>query len=164
MLRAGVYEHAIAQTATVISLRVGLATELVLWQVPWVEFNECVQNCDFGRSYSATNSDLIPTLAIALIPSYRLGRMTYFGGLTLRNQPTITEQNLTQIPDNDGGPQAGPFTATVHVGVGVDVGAGIHASVIVHDTLTDRPITYGPSVGLELEIPLGERVAPRAAI
>lgn len=185
---AGVYEHALAQNATVVSptspritdatlngvgfslrwstrtevpgFHIGIALEVVDWHVPWVEFNQCVQNCDAGGSYAATDSKMIPTFGVAIGPSYRVGRMTYFGGITIRNQPTITELNTTTVPDDDGGPNGGAVTVTLHAGVGVDVGGGVHANAFVHDTVTDSPIAYGPSVGLELEIPLGQRVGP----
>lgn len=187
---AGVYEHALAQDATVVSptapriidatlngaglslrwsaptatpgFRVGIALEAVLWHVPWVEFNQCVQDCDYGQTYAATDSEMIPTFGVALVPSYRAGRMTYFGGITIRNQPTITELNTTTVPDDDGGPNAGKFNVTLHAGVGVDVGDGIHANAFLHDTVTNDPIAYGPSVGLEVAIPLGARVPPKA--
>jgi hypothetical protein len=182
---AGVYEHAITQGATVLSstapqitdatldgggislrwsvpteipgFRVAVATEVVLWHVPWVEYNKCEPPCSYGTSYGATNSEIIPTLALAVVPSYRTGRMTYFGGATLRNQPTITEVLVTTQPDSDGGPNSGQFNLTVHAGVGVDVGAGIHANVFVHETMTTNPISYSPSVGMEVVIPFGNR-------
>lgn len=53
---------------------------------------------------------------------------------------------------------------TLHAGVGVDVGGGVHANAFVHDTVTNDPIAYGPSVGLELEVPLGKRVPPPRAL
>ena len=102
--------------------------------------------------------------SFAVITSYRTGRMTYFGGVTVRNQPTITEEYTTNIPDNDGGPNAGKFNLTFHAGVGVDVGSGVHASVFVDDTVPGDPVSYGPSVGMQLEIPLGERIAPHNPI
>ena len=189
---AGVYEHALAQNATVVSptsprisdatlngygfslrwsttteepgFHVGIALEVVAWHVPWVEYNQCVENCDSSTSYAATDSKMIPTLGLAIGPSYRVGRMTYFGGITIRNQPTITELNTTTVPDDDGGPNAGPINLTLHAGVGVDVGDGIHANAFVHDTVTDNPIAYGPSIGLEVEIPLGKRVPPQSVL
>ena len=189
---AGIFEHAITQTATVVSptspkitdaslsgaglalrwstptstpgLRVAFATELVLWNVPYAEFNQCVQPCTYGASFAADNGEIIPTLGVAVITSYRTGRMTYFGGATLRNQPTITELNLTTIPDNDGGPSSGKFNLTLHAGVGVDIGSGVQASAFIDQTIPSDPVSYGPSVGMQLEIPLGDRIAPRTAL
>jgi hypothetical protein len=112
----------------------------------------------------ATDSKMIPTFGVALVPSYRVGRMTYFGGITVRNQPTITELHTTTEPDDDGGPNGGTINVTLHAGVGVDVGGGVHANAFVHDTVTNDPIAYGPSVGLELEVPLGKRVPPPRAL
>jgi hypothetical protein len=112
----GVYEHAIAQNATVLStsepkitgatlagpgvqatysidtgtpgFRVGLATEIVFWNIPWVEYTSCVQNCVVpGYTYSDRGATVVPTMALAIVPSYRTGALTYFGGFTARNQP-----------------------------------------------------------------------------
>ena len=189
---AGVYEQALAQNATAVSptsprisdatlngvgfslrwstwtevpgFHVAIALEIMTWHVPWVEYNQCVQNCDSNTSYAATDSKMIPTFGVALGPSYRVGRMTYFGGMTIRNQPTITELNTTTTPDDDGGPNGGSVTVTLHAGVGVDVGAGVHANAILQDTVSTDPIAYGPSIGLEVEIPLGKRVPPQSVL
>jgi len=187
----GVYEHAIAQNATVLSpsepaikdatlagpgvqamysietgepgFRVGLATEIVFWNIPWVEYTSCIQNCVVpGYTYSDRGASVVPTLAFAIVPSYRTGPLTYFGGFTARNQPTITEKTITTVPDSDGDVQGGPFNITAHAGVAVELGAGVRASLMVHQTITRDPIAYGPGVGLMISLPLG-RDQPRIA-
>ena len=187
----GVYEHAIAQNATVLSasepaikdatlagpgvqasysidtgtpgFRVGLATEIVFWNIPWVEYTSCIQDCVVpGYTYSERGATVVPTLAFAVIPSYRSGPLTYFGGFTARNQPTITEKIVTTLPDDSGDVRGGPFNITAHAGVSVELGAGIRASLLVHQTVTRDPIAYGPGVGVMFSVPLG-RDQPRAA-
>lgn len=186
---AGVYEHAIASTATVVSpseppiknatlaggglqvsysmptgtpgLRIGIAGELVVWHVPWVEYTTCVQNCVVnGYTYSNTGATNTPTAGLAVIPSYRHGRMIYFGGVTVRNHPTITEKTTTNLPDQDGDVQDGPLNVTLHAGIGVDVGSGVRANLFVHQTVTRDPIAYGPAIGMTVSIPLGDRAQP----
>jgi hypothetical protein len=187
-----IYQHAIAQNATVVSptspqitqatlagagaqlaysiptgtpgLRVGIAAELVIWHVPWVEFTECVENCSVpGYNYSNTGADDEPTLGFALVPSYKTGSLTLFGGVTIRNHPTVTQTTVTTLPDSDGDVQAGPFNATVHAGLGIDLGGGVTAKLLVHQTVTRDPVSYGPGVGLMLSIPLGHDEPPPPA-
>lgn len=132
-------------------LRIGMAIEGVVWNVPWVEFSTCAPNCG---SISTDRADLVPTLGIALIPSYKVGPVTIFGGATMRNQPTIAAETVTYGAPDSNGPDVGDWTFTAHAGVGVELGAGVKATAIVHYTF-GGPINYGPSVAFEVAIPFG---------
>lgn len=134
-------------------LRIGMAIEGVVWSVPWVQFSTCAPNCG---SIATDKADLVPTLGIAFIPSYKFGRVTLFGGATMRNQPTIAAETYTVGAPDQEGPDVGSWTFTAHGGVAVDVGSGVKATAIVHDTF-GGPIAYGPSVAVELSIPLGDQ-------
>jgi hypothetical protein len=143
--------------------RIGVSSELMAWSIPWVQYTICVDNC-IGSSIAIMDkgSDSVPTLAFGVTPSYRSGPVTVFGGFTARNQPTITEKIETNLP----GPadvQEGPYNITGHAGVALDLGGGVKASLLVHQTITSDPIAYGPGVGLMLSIPLGRDSAPVAA-
>lgn len=135
-------------------LRVGLAFEAVVWSVPWAQFSTCSSDLDGCGHVASDRSDLVPTLGVGLVPSYRDGRMTYFGGASIRNQPTISEVTVTEGAPDSSGPDTGPATITFMAGAGVDVGHGVHANAFVHQTI-GGPIDYGPSVGFEVAIPLG---------
>jgi hypothetical protein len=142
--------------------RIGLAIETTMWSVPWVEYTTCIDVCSVpGFTYSQRGSQDVLVAKFAVIPSYRIGAMTYFGGVTLQNQPTITEKIVTSLPE-DGGVEGGPVNVTAHAGLAVEIGAGIRASAFVHQTLTRDPINYGPGLGMAISIPLG-RKEPRAA-
>jgi hypothetical protein len=128
-----------------------------MWSVPWVEYTTCIDLCSVpGFTYSQRGNEDVLIAKLALVPSYRIGAMTYFGGVTLQNQPTITEKIETTLPEG-GGVQGGPLNATVHAGLAVEVGAGIRASAFVHQTLTHDPINYGPGLGMAISIPLGRK-------
>lgn len=144
--------------------RVGFATEIVFWNIPWVEYTSCIDNCFGGPyTYSQRDSTVIPTAAFAIVPSYRTGALTLFGGLTARNHPTITEKVITTIPDSNGDVDSGPYNLTAHAGVAVELGGGVRASVFVHQTLTSDPVAYGPGLGMLLSIPLGHDAPPPPA-
>ncbi len=137
--------------------RVGVSTELLFWSVPWVQYTTCVStNCDTpGYTYSDRGSDLVPTLAFGITPSYRNGPLTVFGGVTARNQPTITGLIYTQDPDSDADVQAGPFNVTLHAGLEYMFADAVNVSLVVHQTVTTDPIQSGPGIGLMVRIPFG---------
>ncbi|CAN5909863.1 hypothetical protein BH11MYX2_BH11MYX2_12630 [soil metagenome] len=140
------------------AFRIGLAIEGVVWNVPWVEFSTCDASC---VTVTTDQADLVPTLGVALIPSYRVGRVTLFGGATIRNQPTITQETITYGSPDSEGPNSGSWAFTFHAGVGVELGHGVRANTVLHDTV-GGPVAYGPSVAFELAIPLGDRAQPAA--
>ncbi len=137
--------------------RIGVSTELMFWSVPWVQYTTCVStNCDSpGFTYSDRGSDLVPTLAFGITPSYHSGPLTLFGGVTARNQPTITGLIYTQDPDSDADVQNGPFNVTLHAGVEYEVSDAVKISLLVHQTVTTNPIESGPGIGLMVRIPFG---------
>jgi len=141
---------------SVPGLRVGVSVELLVWSVPWVQYTVCVQNCLPGPSYAVMDkgTDTVATFALGVIPSYRVGRLTVFGGATIRNHPTITEKILTDEP-GDAEVRGGPFNLTVHVGAAVDLGGGVRASLLLDQTVTADPVSYGPGVAAMLAIPFG---------
>ena len=147
----GTFQYGVAQNATVLSssepkikdanlsgigvtmamslptgepgFRIGLALETTVWSVPWVEYTSCIDLCTVpGYTYSQQGSQNVLVAKLAVIPSYRIGAMTYFGGLTLQNQPTITEKFVTTVPDSDGDVNGGPVNVTAHAGLAVEVG------------------------------------------
>ncbi len=136
--------------------RVALSSELVVWSVPWVEYTTCIANCigNGGYTTSSKGSDNVPTLAVGVTPSYRTGRFTLFGGVTVRNHPTVDQTIRTDIPQ-DPDVSSGPFNVTLHAGAAVELGAGVRASLLVHQTVTTDPVAYGPSIGVMVAIPLG---------
>ena len=136
--------------------RLALSSEVLVWSVPWVQYTTCIQNCVGigGGTTSDKGSDSVPTLAFGLTPSYRTGRVTFFGGITVRNHPTIDPTIRTNIP-MDPDVSSGPYNATLHAGAAVELGAGVRASLLVHETITTNPVVYGPSLALMVSIPLG---------
>lgn len=145
--------------------RIGVATELMMWTIPWVQYSTCVDNCgtSTGTTVMSTGRDQVPTIALAIVPSYRAGRLTVFGGFTARNHPTIIEKIDTVLPNEPADVQSGPFNITAQAGAEIEISSGVTASVLVHQTLTRDPVIYGPSLAAMLTIPLGRDEPPPAA-
>jgi hypothetical protein len=177
-----VHEHGLASTATAIhdsqppltdddvtgngiimaysietgtpGFRVGIATELLVWDAPWVQYTSCVANCGTpGYTVESNGHSSVGTAALGVVPSYRYGRFTVFGGLTVRNQPTLSEKTYTNVPA-DPEVQGGPANWILHAGADVDIAYGIRASVFVHHDLSADPVNYGPAIGAMLTLPL----------
>lgn len=135
--------------------RFGLAGELLVWAVPWVQYTTCVDTCpDPGYTTMDRGTSNVPALALAVVESYHQGPWTVFFGATGRNHPTITEKIETVDPD-PADVQAGPFNLILDAGVEVDLGGGLRASLLVHQTVTRDPIVYAPGIGAMLTLPLG---------
>lgn len=146
-------------------LRIGLMAEMLVWSVPYVQYDNCIMNCE-GVSTNVTTyegADSVATFAFGLIPSYRSGKLTVFGGMTIRNQPTVEEKLETVLP-GDAGVEGGPWNVTLHVGAEYDFGVA-RMGVLVHQTVTRDPIEYGPSLAAMLTIPFGDpRPTPPAPV
>jgi hypothetical protein len=190
---AAIYEHGLASTAHAVTssqpsidngpvvgyglgwtysirtgtpgFRVAIANEIVFWSTPWVQYSTCVDMCvgTPGSTVVDRGSSIVPAFVLGVTPSYRTGRVTIFGGLTLRNHPTIVEKVDTNYVD-DPDVSTGPWNLIAHAGVSVELGAGVRASVLVHQDLVADPVAYGPGIGVMLAIPIGGERAPQPAL
>ena len=141
-------------------LRIAFAMRLTIWSVPYTEYRACVSNCTedgYPTDYTdeVKGSDSIGQLALAVVPSYRTGKVTYFGGLTAANHPTLIEKGTELATDTDGNVQSGPLNVIAHAGVSLDLGGGVTASAYVAQDLATDPVRYRPSVGAAVSLPLG---------
>jgi len=144
-------------------IRVGLAADLVVYDVPTVSYTTCSANCTDPRTQVTQESDMVGVWSFAIIPSWRRGRFTGFAGATLKNHPTIEKSVVVSTygypdPEVDGGPVNVVFSA----GAEVDLAAGFKASVLAYNVVGADPVDYGPTVALGLTVPLGRPVAPPA--
>jgi hypothetical protein len=131
-------------------LSIGSTIEIMGWSIPYVEYRTCV---DCTSSYTVIDHGRANplTLGLGVAPSYRSGRVTYFGGLFARNHPTTLrkEYNVTTF-DGDGDVQSGPFNVLLHAGIEIELQPWLSALVIVHQDAIANPVQYGPGVGVAL--------------
>ena len=99
-------------------LSIGTTLEVLAWSVPYVEYRTCT-SCpslytivDHGRAHPMT-------LGLGIAPSYRSGKVTFFGGAFARNHPTTLRKELnTDVTFDDGGDvESGPLNLLFHAGV-----------------------------------------------
>lgn len=142
-------------------LRLGLASDLLIYTVPWVEYDTCATNCG-GVSYSIVSREnkSATVFSLALIPSWHHDRFTVFGGLTLRNHPTTPLGGTTVIP-GEGGVDGGPAYLIASAGIEVAIGGEVKAMAMIYQPLMSDPVTYYPTVALALSVGFGSSPAPQ---
>ncbi len=153
--------------------RIGLSAELIGWSIPYVEYSTCIDFCPEGPTTIITRDTApIMQLGIGIVPSYRFGGWTFFGGLTGRSHPTIEEKVISNGFSAD--VEEGPFNAILHGGVAYDANERVRFKLEMHQTVTQAPVAYGPGIGFALEVGIGpmipkdppptETVAPAAVV
>lgn len=129
---------------------VGLGVELMRWSIPYIEYRTCVENCegvdDFQEDHGQTGE---MTFGVGITPAYRVGRFTIFGGVHMRNHPTINRKGTEYTEYNDEDLEAGPPNWMLNAGVAVKLGA-FTALALVHQDLDTDPVRYGPGIGVAI--------------
>ncbi|HTL31789.1 MAG TPA: hypothetical protein VL326_01625 [Kofleriaceae bacterium] len=136
--------------------RIGIDTELTTWGIPYLSFTESsvssTPDVDRGR-------DIVGMAALGVTPSYRSGPWTVYGGMTVRNHPTMIEEVTSEWVAPEPDVQEGPFNAIAAAGVGFRED-NVEVVADVHQTLTTDPVRYGPAIGVTLKIFGGKNVLP----
>jgi hypothetical protein len=156
---AGLTAHYSAPTPNP-DLRIGVAAEYQRVSVPWVEYRTCVSNC-LGKPYTTVrrSQSRVPSRALALIPSYRVrDDVVVFGGMTLRNHPTIPRESIEYGSTSSSKLRAGPVNTIASAGVEYQSAFGPRFMLTVDQPLAGDPIWYGPSFGMGVSIPLGAKL------
>ncbi len=146
------------------NLTVGINSELVFWSVPWIEYSTCVMNCG-GVQWTVVREDRasISQLAVGVVPTFRSGNMTFWGGLSFRNHPTIEQKGTEVGVDIGDDVEEGSFNTVLSAGGDLELGGGFRAGLTIYQVVHGLPAKYGPSLAATLTIPLGRRDTPPAA-
>nr|HEX4314936.1 hypothetical protein [Kofleriaceae bacterium] len=136
-----------------------IATQLeaVDWSVPYVEYEECTDCVTPGYTTIDHGRTTIAQFGAGLLPSYRRGRMTYFGGVFLQNHPTTPRKSIDVTLDTDDGDvRGGPANLLVHAGVEVAIAKQLSALVSIHQDLGGGPVGYLPGIGVAISGRIGD--------
>ncbi len=139
------------------NFRLGVAGQLSIYSIPWVEYRTCVAACA-GDPFTRVNRSRSRTavLGLAAIPSYELNeQVTLFSGITLRNHPYVPRESVEVGQESDSKLRAGPFNPIVSVGLEytLPLGLGPRLQVMVDQPFRNEPVRYGPSLGARITIP-----------
>ncbi|HUS32225.1 MAG TPA: hypothetical protein VMZ53_27180 [Kofleriaceae bacterium] len=128
--------------------RIGIATELTIWNCPYVAYTTETTG---GTLLVDSGTDPVGIAAFGLTPSYRQGAWTWFANGTIRNHPTMLEKESSDFVAPDPDVTGGPLNVSVGAGVALRR-ENVEVALDVHDTLTDDPVRYGPSLGLTFRV------------
>jgi hypothetical protein len=139
------------------NFRVGLSLDLINYNVPYVEYRTCVENCGISPYTDVDRHKVnVGAIAVGAIPSYQHGPWTFFGSLTLRNHPTVPRGG-TEGPIDGDDIEGGPLNAIVAAGASFTTPARVKASILVYQPMTNDPVDYSPTVAVMISLPLGNR-------
>ena len=141
-------------------LRIGFDLNVLRYSVPYIEYRTCVDYCD-----GATMTDVedgrrgVWVASVGLVPSYQVGALTWFGGVTLRNHPTNTkgevESSIDNALDSSDEIRSGPMNLILSGGVEWAMSDRIKAMAQIFAPVTGNPVVYAPTVGLGMSVALG---------
>jgi len=146
-------------------LHIGIGVDAIVWSVPYVEYFTCAmdESC-FPYQIQDHSSDNVDTFAASFIPTYRASKqVTVYGGVTLRNHPTIQQKGMEMDPLFSA-PQveSGPAQLMISGGAEFSIADGaLLASAVAYWDSSQNVAKYTPGLGLMVTVPLGRpRPAP----
>jgi hypothetical protein len=140
-------------------LSFGLGLEVMSWEIPYVEYRTCVENCaenDAPQMQVFRGVENVEGANFAFTPTYRRGAFAMFAGAYTRPQPTIKRKGSEIGSENyDSDVDAGPYNWIVHAGAEYRLP---YVSILaqVQQDLTRNPVWFGPSFGLAIATRLPE--------
>jgi len=137
---------------------VGINVELLLWSLPYIEYS----TGSSGYTLVEEGRGTVSQAAIGIVPTYTTGRLNLFGGLTIRNHPTIKQKGVESGIELTDDIQEGPANFVVSAGVEGELGRGVRGSLVVYAPIPSARIRSPPSLAAMLTIPLGPRTSAAA--
>jgi hypothetical protein len=142
------------------NVRIGIGAEAILWSAPYVEYYTCQeQDACFPYAIQAEGHDTVMTGALSVTPSYRTGEVVVFGGLTVRDHPTLQQKGVDTDPLFDE-PEVEPGPANFVVSGGAEIAladGAVKLTGIAYWDVSRTPAKYGPGVAALVSIPFGTR-------
>jgi hypothetical protein len=145
-------------SAGVPGLRVGVVTELMTWEVPYVEYTIVTEGPVKGLQTIDRGTDSVATLGIGISPTYKANKLTVFGGLFGRNHPTTKRKESGSTFANGGDVENGPLNLLANIGASYDLSDHILGTLIINQNLIANPVQYGPGIQLSLTAKLGDEI------
>lgn len=138
---------------------IGVGVDAMLWSCPYVEYDTVVGTGGF--TYHDRGRDTVEQLAASITPSYKIDDdILVFGGLTVKNHPTI-DQKGTGTTIDDVQVDAGPGNYIISGGIEASLAKGaIKLSAMAYYDVSRDPAKYGPGMALMLSLPFGKRHDP----
>jgi hypothetical protein len=137
-------------------LTFGLVLEAMVWSTPYVAYEMCVDDCLAADMVARRGRAHPLTLGLGFAPSYRSGRITWFGGVFGRNHPSARREDVDVELGNGGHVRSGPLNLLLHAGVELALHQRLAPLVVVHQDVITDPVSYGPGIGVALTARFGQ--------
>jgi hypothetical protein len=142
--------------------RIGIGIDAMIWSVPYVEYLTCAagETC-FPFLIMDTGKDLVETFAGSITPSFKPSEdVSVFGGLTVRQHPTIDQKVVDLNAFDSPEVESGPTNFIISGGAEVSFADGaLLASAVAYWDISRDPAKYRPGFGLMLSVPFGKKRA-----
>jgi hypothetical protein len=131
----------------------------MLWNCPYTSYETTQTGSITIRD---TGSDIVEQLAASVTPSYKLDDdITLFGGLTIRQHPTIDQKGMGTVID-DVEVRPGPANYIVSGGIEASLANdAVLLSAMAYYDLSRDIAKYGPGMALMVSLPFGKRKPPQ---
>jgi hypothetical protein len=141
--------------------------DITFYSIPVREEWWCL-DCGGSPSLDRTSEghETEAVFGLSLLPSYRPeGRFTFFGGLSLRNQPQVRGSETVETTrvgegDSDDPVKMGELQFVASLGAEVDLGLGAHAMLVASHPFGQRRLDTSPAVSAAFAWSVGDP-APR---
>jgi hypothetical protein len=139
--------------------KVGIGVDAMLWNCPYTSYETTQTGSITIRD---TGSDIVEQLAASVTPSYKLDDdITLFGGLTIRQHPTIDQKGMGTVID-DVEVRPGPANYIVSGGIEASLANdAVLLSAMAYYDLSRDIAKYGPGMALMVSLPFGKRKPPQ---
>jgi hypothetical protein len=137
--------------------RIGIAVDTLLYFIPKVAYidDTACSPPDWNCQKVDDDVDVVPVLALSVMPSVLVTRwLVLFGGITLRNHPTIDKESWTTTWD-DVDVEMGPANVTLGAGAEFRLHKRVFLMLQLYYPVTRDPVVYYPVVGAGIKVSFG---------
>ncbi|HET9483699.1 MAG TPA: hypothetical protein VFO79_07070 [Xanthomonadales bacterium] len=137
--------------------RVGVGVDAMLWSCPYVSYQTTT---DGNITVRDEGTDTVDQFSASLTPSFKVDTdVTLFGGITVRQHPTIEQKVMGTLLD-DVEVDSGPANYIISAGIeGAVAGGAVLLSAFGYYDVSRDPAKYGPGMGVMVSLPFGRRKA-----
>ena len=134
--------------------RIGLGLETLLTFVPYDKY---VVNPGLGWEYRESGTEAVFVVGLSLVPCFIWDPVTIFFGISGRNQPTNTKEELGYTSDVfDDNVRFGPMYAVTYGGLSLRLFGRLDLSAQIYYPINREPVAYGPAMSVWLSVALGD--------
>ncbi len=138
-------------------MHIAFTGELLSYSIPYVEYRTCIDCVGLPPITTVTRDRVnVGVMSLGIIPSWRTGSWTVFGGLSARNQPTVERSGIESPVDTTDDVTGGQLNFMVSAGAELSLAGGLRALAMVYKPVGGMPVDYPATFALGLSWAFGE--------